>query len=414
MSTVQGHGSDLPTIDLLADTWFRGVPHDQFDHLRRTAPVYWHEEQGGSGFWAITKHADVKRISRDPRTFSSALGSTFIPDQDEETLVMLRLSVLNMDDPQHTRYRNIVAKGFTPRVIAKLVEDIDARAKRVVDDVVARGECEFVNDIASKVPIQTICTMLGLDDELWPRMVELTNQMISGLGEEGQTAGHMAAMEVYALCDQMAAARRAEPRDDIMTALVNAEVDGERLDDGELNMFFVTLIVAGNETTRNLINHAMLAIIDNPGEAERLRADESLWPTAVDEMLRYGTSIHNFRRTATVDTEIRGTPIKAGDKVVMYYAAANRDEDVFADPHRFDVGRKPNDHVTFGGGGVHFCLGASLAKAQIRATMREVVLRLGNPQLAGSVKRLRSDFVSGVTEMPIVFTPGEREGTPQA
>lgn len=404
MTSAAIPGTELPPIDLLADTWARGVPHDQFDALRRLAPVYWHDEADGSGFWAVTKHADVKRISRDPRTFSSALGATFIPDQDEETLLMLRLSVLNMDDPQHTRYRNIVAKGFTPRVINKLVEDIDARAKRVVDEVVERGECEFVNDIASKVPIQTICTMLGLDDHLWPRMVELTNMMIGSLDGEDADAGQLAAMEVYALCDQMAAARRADPRDDIMTALVNAEVDGERLDDAELNMFFVTLIVAGNETTRNLINHAMLAVIDNPGEAERLRADESLWPTAVEEMLRYGTSIHNFRRTATKDTELRGTSIKAGDKVVMYYAAANRDEEVFADPHRFDVGRQPNDHVTFGGGGVHFCLGASLAKAQIRATMREVVLRLGDPELAGPVKRLKSDFVNGVTEMPIRFT----------
>ena len=397
-------GIDLSNIDLLANTWSREAPHDQFDLLRKSAPVFWHDEPNGSGFWAITKHADVKEISRDPRTFSSALGSTFIPDQDEETLMMLRLSVLNMDDPQHTRYRNIVAKGFTPRVIAKLVEDTNARAARVVDEVAARGECEFVNDIASKVPIQTICTMLGLDDELWPRMVELTNMMISGLDAEGQGAGQIAAMEVYALCDQMAAARRAEPRDDIMTALVNAEVDGERLDDGELNMFFITLIVAGNETTRNLINHSMLALIDNPGEADRLRADESLWPTAVEEMLRYGTSIANFRRTATTDVELRGTQIKAGDKVVMYYASANRDEEVFADPHRFDVSRRPNDHVTFGGGGVHFCLGASLAKAQIRATMQEVVQRLGNPQLAAPITRLKSDFVNGVTHMPITFT----------
>ena len=264
--------TDAPHIDLLADTWARGVPHDQFDYLRREAPVYWHPEPSGPGFWAVTKHADVKRISRDSRTFSSELGGTFIPDQDEETLMMLRLSVLNMDDPQHTRYRNIVAKGFTPRVINKLVEDIDARAVRVVDEVVSRGECEFVNDIASKVPIQTICTMLGLDDELWPRMVELTNMMIGSLDDVGgDNAGQMAAMEVYALCDQMAAARRADPRDDIMTALVNAEVDGQRLDDGELNMFFVTLIVAGNETTRNLINHAMLAFMSAAAQPSATR-----------------------------------------------------------------------------------------------------------------------------------------------
>jgi cholest-4-en-3-one 26-monooxygenase len=400
-------GTDLSGIDLLAETWGRGAPHDQFDLLRREAPVFWHAEPEGSGFWAVTKHADVKRISRDPKTFSSELGGTFIPDQDEETLMMLRLSVLNMDEPQHTRYRSIVAKGFTPRVIAKLVEDVNGRAVRVVDEIVGRGECEFVNDVAAKVPIQTICTMLGLDDELWPRMVELTNTMIGSLGEPGQEElGQMAAMEVYALCDQMAAARRADPRDDIMTALVHAEVDGQRLDDGELNMFFVTLIVAGNETTRNLINHAMLALIDNPGEGDRLRADPTLWGTAVDEMLRYGTSIHNFRRTATIDTEIRGVPVAAGEKVVIYYASANRDEEVFANPHRFDVSRRPNDHVTFGGGGVHYCLGASLARAQIAATMREVVERLGDPQLAGPIQRLKSDFVNGVTSMPLTFTPG--------
>ena len=193
-----------------------------------------------------------------------------------------------------------------------------------------------------------------------------------------------------------------------MTALVNAEVDGERLDDAELNMFFVTLIVAGNETTRNLINHAMLAVIDNPGEAERLRADESLWPTAVEEMLRYGTSIHNFRRTATKDTELRGTSIKAGDKVVMYYAAANRDEEVFADPHTFDVGRTANEHVTFGGRGDHVCLGASLARAEIKATIRQIVERLPDLTLAGPYHRLHSDFVSGIKTMPVRFTPTPR------
>ena len=398
-STVQ-----LSHIDLLADTWAQGVPHDQFDLLRREAPVFWHEEPNGSGFWAVTKHADVKRISRDPRTFSSALGGTFIPDQSEEQVAILGLSVLNMDGPQHTRYRNIVARAFTPRTIAQLVADIDRRAAKVVDDLVGRDECEFVNDVASKVPIQMICTMLGLPDELWPRMVEITNQMIGSLSDEEQSgAAQLAAAEAYGLCAQMAADRRANPRDDLMTALVEAEVDGERLSNDELDMFFITLIVAGNETTRNLLNQSMLAWIDHPGEIDRLRADETLWPTAVEEFLRYGTSISNFRRTATTDTEIRGVPVKAGEKVVMYYTSANRDEEVFADAHRLDVGRTPNDHVTFGGGGVHFCLGASLARAQIRATMRELVTRIDEPQLAGPVQRLRSDFVAGVTAMPLRF-----------
>ncbi len=396
--------ADLAHIDLLADTWVTGVPHDQFDLLRREAPVFWHEEPNGSGFWALSKHADVKRVSRDPRTFSSALGGTFIPDQSEESVAVLRLSVLNMDDPQHTRYRNIVARAFTPRNIAKIVDDIELRAKRVVDDIVERGECEFVNDVAAKVPIQTICTMLGLPDELWPRMVEITNQMIGSLSDDEQSeAAQLAAAEAYALSAQMAAARRAEPRDDLMTALVQAEVDGERLSVDELDMFFITLIVAGNETTRNLLNHSMLAWIDHPGEIERLRADEGLWPTAVEEFLRYGTSISNFRRTATTDTEIRGVPIRQGDKVVMYYTSANRDEEVFADPHGLDLGRTPNDHVTFGGGGVHYCLGASLARAQIRSTMHELVTRIDDVALAGPVQRLRSDFVAGVTDLPITF-----------
>ena len=404
-------GLTMP-IDLLAATWGRGVPHDQFDVLRREAPVYWHPEPAGPGFWAVTKHDDVRRISRDQTTFSSELGGTFIPDQDEEVLAQLRLTILNMDEPKHGNYRRIVAKGFTPRVIRGLVDEIDRRAVAVVDDVCERGECEFVTDIAAHVPIQTICAMIGLDDEHWQRMFELSDVLIGSFDDPDYQhdagASEVAAMEIYALCDEVAAARRRQPGDDIMTALVNAEVDGQRLDDLELNLFFVTLVVAGNETTRNLINHSMLALIDHPDQGQRLRDDPSAWDTGVEEMLRYGSSIHNFRRTATGDTEIRGVPISAGDKVVMYYASANRDEDVFADPHRFDVGRTPNDHVTFGGGGVHYCLGASLARAQIRATMREVVERLGDVQLAGPVRRLHSDFVNGVKSMPVTFTSSAR------
>jgi cholest-4-en-3-one 26-monooxygenase len=190
-----------------------------------------------------------------------------------------------------------------------------------------------------------------------------------------------------------------------MTALVEAEVDGERLSDAELNLFFITLIVAGNETTRNLINHSLLALLDHPDQAQRLRDDPSLWDTATEEMLRWGSSIHNFRRTATEDTELRGVPIKEGDKVVIYYASANRDEDVFPGNHVFDVARTPNEHVTFGGGGEHFCLGASLARAEIKATMRQVVDRLPDIELAGPVNRLHSDFVNGIKTMPVRFTP---------
>jgi len=403
---------NLEGIDLLASTWGRYVPHDQFDRLRREAPVFWHPEPNGPGFWAITKHDDVRAISRDTEVFSSELGGTFIPDQDEEILAQIRLTILNMDPPKHHRYRRLVSRGFTPRVIGKLVEDIGRRAGKVVDNIAERGECEFVEDIAAQVPVQMICEMIGLEPELWPRMFEISNQLIGSfddpdfqVAEEDQM---LAAMEIYALCDAVAADRRVNPRDDIMTALVNAEIDGERLDDLELNLFFVTLVVAGNETTRNLINHSMLALIEHPDQADRLRQDPTLWDSGVEEMLRWGSSIHNFRRTATRDTEIRGVPIAKGDKVVMYYASANRDEDVFVDPHRFDVGRTPNDHVTFGGGGVHFCLGASLARVEIKETMRQLVDRLPDLQLAGPVNRLHSDFVNGVKTMPVSYTPAPR------
>ena len=405
--------TELEGIDLLATTWGQGVPHDQFDRLRAEAPVYWHAEPNDTGFWALTKHADVRAASHDCDTFSSEVGGTFIPTADEEALASLRLTILNMDPPKHNRYRKLVSKGFTPRMIRMLVDEIERRAAVVVDEVCEKGEVEFVEEIAAQVPVQMICEMIGLEKELWPRIFELSNQLIGSrddpdyIVEEGQEV--MAAMEVYALCDTVAADRRANPRDDIMTALVQAEIDGERLDDAELNLFFITLIVAGNETTRNLINHAMVALIEHPDQAQRLRDDPSLWDTtAVDEMLRWGSSIHNFRRTATRDTEIRGVPIKEGDKVVLYYASANRDEEVFADPHRFDVGRTPNDHVTFGGGGVHYCLGASLAKAEIRATMRQLVERLPDIELAGPVNRLHSDFVNGIKTMPIRFTPTAR------
>jgi cholest-4-en-3-one 26-monooxygenase len=399
----------LEGIDLLAGTWGRGVPHDQFDRLRTEAPVCWHPEPGDTGFWAVTKHADVREISHDSTTYSSELGGTFIPTADEEALASLRLTILNMDPPKHNRYRRLVSKGFTPRMITALVEEIERRAAVVIDNVCERGEVEFVEEIAAQVPVQMICEMIGLEPEVWPRMFEVSNHLIGSRDDpdyqELPGGPNAAAMEIYMLCDEVAADRRANPRDDIMTALVQAEIDGERLDDSELNLFFITLIVAGNETTRNLINHAMLAIIEHPDEAQRLRDDPSLWDTAVDEMLRWGSSIHNFRRTATRDTELRGVPIREGEKVVMYYASANRDEDVFADPHRFDVGRTPNDHVTFGGGGVHYCLGASLARAEIKATMRQIVERLPDLELAGPPNRLHSDFVNGIKSMPVRFTP---------
>jgi cholest-4-en-3-one 26-monooxygenase len=405
---------DAPTIDLLAETWGRGVPHDQLAWLRNNEPVHWHPEPyGGRGFWAVTKHADVQAISRNTELFSSWHGGTFIVDHEEEALEKIRMSILNMDPPLHSRYRRLVSKGFTPKVVRTLQDKAERRATAIVDEVIERGEVEFVEDVAALLPLQMIADMIGIPDSEHKQLFEWSNRMVGFDDPELQTSpedGEMAAMEIFAYCDEIAADRRANPRDDLMSILANAEVDGETMSDMELDLFFVTLVVAGNETSRNLITHSTLALIENPDQAELLRRDPSVWPTAIDEMLRWGSSIHNFRRDAMADTEIRGQAIAEGDKVVMYYMSANWDEDVFEDPHSFDLTRTPNDHVTFGGGGEHFCLGHNLAKMQITAMVNEIVTRMPDLETTEEPRRMRSDFINGITRAPMRFTPGTPTG----
>ncbi len=399
----------LDDIDLLEDTWARGVPHDQFDLLRREAPVFWHEHPNAQGFWAITKHADVKAISRDVDTFSTEVGSAFILDQDPMALEFHRMTLLQMDPPKHNRYRRLVSAGFTPRMIGLLTDAVRERAKRIVADVEGRDTVEFVMDIAAELPMQAICEMIGIPEDDRHRATAIANQLVGQQDPDFATTeegAQLASAELYGMCDAIAADRRVHPRDDIMTVLVNAEFDGDKLTEAELNLFFVLLVVAGNETTRNLIVHAMLALLEFPDARKELVAgidDDALWDTAVEEMLRWGASIHNFRRTATRDTEVRGVPIKEGEKVVTYYASANRDEDVFAEPHTFDIRRSPNDHTTFGGGGVHFCLGANLARLEIKSIMREFVRRYPDYALAGEPQRLRSDFINGFKQVPVAL-----------
>lgn len=407
MTATEPCALTLDDIDLLEDTWALGVPHDQFDLLRREAPVFWHEHPNAEGFWAVTKHADVKAISRDVDTFSTEVGSAFILDQDPMALEFHRMTLLQMDPPKHNRYRRLVSAGFTPRMITMLTDKIAAQAKAIVAAVEGRGEVELCMDIAAELPMQAICEMIGIAAPDRHRATELANQLVGqqdpdfATSDEGAVA---ASAELYAICDAIAADRRANPQDDIMSILVHAEVDGDRLSEAELNLFFVLLVVAGNETTRNLIVHSVLALIDHPAARAELVAnidDEELWASAVEEMLRWGASIHNFRRTTTKDTVVRGVPIKAGEKVVTYYASANRDEDVFPANHTFDIRRAPNDHTTFGGGGVHFCLGANLARLEIKWLLRELLRRYPNPALAGEPKRLRSDFINGYKQVPV-------------
>ncbi|MFD7262734.1 cytochrome P450 [Streptomyces sp. NPDC059874] len=403
----------IPTgeVDLLEDTWARGVPHEQFTRLRREDPVHWHEIPGPhEGFYAVTRHADVKAISRDPELWSTELGSFMVRDQSPESLESLRLVLLGMDAPRHSRYRALVSAGFTPRTVRRLAARIGQRAVSLVEEAVTPGrDMDFVSEVAAWLPIQTICEMVGVPPGDERLIFDWSNRMAGGQDPELSAGRHdsdLAAAEIYAYCDALAADRRAHPREDILSTLVHAEVDGDRLTQHEINMFFVLLCVAGNETTRNLLSATVLALAEHPAARAELAAspkDEALWNSATEEFLRWGGSIHNFRRTATRDTVLRGRPIAAGQKVVTYYTSANRDEEVFDAPFTFDVRRTPNDHLAFGGGGPHFCLGAGLARTQIKALIRELLLRHADFELAGEVRRLRSDFINGIKYLPVRF-----------
>ncbi|MEV4890152.1 cytochrome P450 [Nonomuraea sp. NPDC055795] len=399
-------------IDLLENTWERHVPHDQFAYLRRNAPVYWHDVPDDTGFWAVTRYHDVKAISRDAKTWSTELGTTFIRTQTPEFIEIAKLTLLNMDPPKQTRYRRLVSAGFTPKMIGKLAATVQARAERIADDVLERGgEVEFVTDVAEYLPLRMICDLIGVPESDHHLIFDWSNRMVGFQDPDFRTSpedGEIAAAEIFAYCDALVDERRTRPREDILTALVQAEVDGDRLTREEIDSFFVILCVAGNETTRNLISHAMKALIDHPAAYRELSAglgDDALWRSATEEFLRWGSSIHNFRRTATADTEISGRPIREGEKVVTFYASANHDEAVFPDAHLLDLRRTPNDHVTFGGGGPHFCLGANLARLQITCMIRELVRRFPAAAHTAPVRRMRSDFINGIKHMPIAFTP---------
>ncbi|HEY3700769.1 MAG TPA: cytochrome P450, partial [Acidimicrobiales bacterium] len=350
---------------------------------------------------------DVVAINRDWETYSSNRGSALLMDQDDEMLAQQRMMMLNMDPPMHTRYRLLVNKGFTPRMVGRLEDRVRVLAGEIVEAMAAKGECDFVTDIAAELPLQVIAEIMGVPQEDRHLVFDWSNRMIGSEDPEYQTTeeGAMeASTELYAYAHQLAAQKRASPRDDIISVLLGSEVNGEKLSELEFDLFFLLLAVAGNETTRNLIAHGMLALIEHPDQRARLLEDPSLLPSGIEEMLRWGTPVMHFRRTAQHDTEILGQPVAEGQKVVIWYISANRDETVFPDPFRFDVGRSPNEHISFGGGGPHFCLGANLARLEIRVIFEEVLRRLPDMELAGPVERLRSNFINGIKHMPVAFS----------
>lgn len=398
----------LDTIDLTdKDIFVHGVPHDWFASLRRDAPVFWHEEADGPGFWCVTDYEDVVTVNRDNQLFSSSRGAVFMWDLPEADLEQQRLMMLNMDPPMHTRYRRLVNKGFTPRMVSELETKARERARAILDKVTPRGECDFVVDVAAELPLQVIADVLGVPQEDRHKMFDWSNRMVgSDDPEYGVTEeeAQLASMELFAYAAKLAGEKRGEAGQDLISILSEAEVDGERLTQLEIDLFFMLLTVAGNETTRNQVSHGLLALLEHPDQLERLRANRELLPGAVEEMLRWASPVMHFRRTATEDLTLGGQAIAAGDKIVIWYASANRDEKVFDDPMRFDIERSPNEHVAFGGGGPHFCLGANLARMEIRVLFEELLDRWSHLELAGEPTRLRSNFINGIKHIPLRFT----------
>jgi len=408
----------------LSDQFFWARPLEEregaFATLRRERPISFHEEpyiEGlpfprGPGYWALTRYADILEASRKPELFCSGKGANIgdLPPDFNEFFG----SMINMDDPRHARLRRIVSAGFTPRMIQRAEENVQRTAKSIVDSVIESGECDFVTEIAAALPLTIICDMMGIPASQYKFVFDRTN-IILGAGDPEYAANPMeivpkllqSGAELAQLVQDLAQQRKENPTDDLTSALVHAEVEGEKLTDAELGSFFVLLVVAGNETTRNAISHGMKALCDYPEQRARWARDfDKLAPTAVEEIVRWATPVIHFRRTATRDTELSGQPIKEGEKVVLWYCSGNRDDKVFKEPFKFDVGRENNEHVGFGGPGPHFCLGAHLARREITVMFRELFQRLPDLQVVGEPDRLLSFFINGIKRMKCEFKPG--------
>ena len=410
----------LDEIDLSShDTFVDEVPLWAFRALRERDPVHWQPEPAPNrGFWAITRFHDIEEVLRDTKTFSSARGVTLEEQTEEE--VEARRSMIDMDPPNHSRLRRLVSKLFTRSAVVHYEGFVREQARLVLDRALPMGSFDFVEEISRELPIRVLARIMGVPDEDLPMCVELGDAMIAQADPEYSRAvidkvdtseyrllpfRSPAAVELMAYGHGLAEQRRAEPRDDLVTKLVHAEVEGERLSEREFDNFFCLLIVAGNETTRHGITHGMRALVDHPQEWRRLRDEPALMRLATEEMLRYGSPTMHFRRTAVRDLELRGTRVREGDKVVVWFVSGNHDEEVFPEPERFDVARDPNPHMAFGSGGPHVCLGAHLARLEIRVMFEELIPRVSSLEITGPVERLRSNFINGIKHMPVAVRP---------
>jgi cholest-4-en-3-one 26-monooxygenase len=390
------------------------VPAEELAELRRAAPVWWVTQRRGSagfddeGYWAVTRHADVMAVSKVPEVYSSEENTALIRFKEgipRESIEMQRIILLNMDPPQHTKLRGIVSRGFTPRAIGNLRDTLDGRARRIVAAALESGTGDFVQDVACELPLQAISELIGVPQEDRGKIFSWSNRMIGyddqPPGEEND--GEMAAAEILGYSMAMAEERRGCPRDDIVTKLISAEIDGHGLSDDEFGFFVLMLAVAGNETTRNAITHGMLAFLDHPEQWELFKSSRP--DTAADEIVRWATPITVFQRTAARDTELGGQEIKAGQRVGLFYRSANFDEEVFDHPEVFDIRRSPNPHLGYGGLGTHYCLGASLAKLEIELIFNAIADAMPDIAKAGDPVRLRSGWINGIKRLPVTYRP---------
>jgi cholest-4-en-3-one 26-monooxygenase len=398
-------GLDLTDPDLYAHR----IPHDEFAALRRAAPVRWNPQPSDmgfndDGFWAVTRHKDVVAISRDSDTFSSYENGAIVrfpSGNSREQVELQRVIMLNTDPPHHTKIRGIVSRGFTPRAINDLRDVLTERAAQIVATALEQGTGDFVTDVACELPLQAIAELIGVPQDDRHKLFTWSNDMVGYDDPDYNGDGETAAAEVLGYSMLMAEDRRACPRDDIVTKLVNAQVDGEDLTSDEFGFFVILLAVAGNETTRNAISHGMLAFLDNPAQWELFKAGRPR--TAVDEIVRWSTPVTVFQRTATRDVELGGQQIKAGQRIGMFYRSANFDEDVFDSPAEFDILRDPNPHVGFGGTGAHYCLGANLARLEVDLIFNAIADAMPDISKAGDPQRLRSGWLNGVKRLPVSY-----------
>jgi cytochrome P450 len=410
--------TDRPDLSDLEHFWTAPITERAaaFAAMREREPVPFFAEPTfgllppGPGYWALTRFDDVVDASRTPKVFTSGAGATGITDLPPEFLEFFG-SMINLDDPRHSRLRRIVSRGFTPKRLAALTEEVQRTASKIVDDALAQGECDAVTAISARLPLKIVCDMMGVPSSQYDFVYATTNTILGVSDpeyvqdtENVVTAVLQAGNELATLMRELGRAREQQPQDDVTSALVNAQIDGERLTPDELASFFILLVVAGNETTRNAISWGLHLLTEHPEQRRIWLADlDGVTPTAVEEIVRWASPVIFMRRTLAADAVLGGQPMRAGDKVAMFYWAANRDPAHFTDPDTFDVRRTPNHHVGFGGPGPHFCLGAHLARREMTVMFRELLTRAPDVHATASPRRLQSMFINGIKELPVAL-----------